>query len=458
MTDFRASGEAIAIESVDQLVEQLHLSGKPRDRWMIGTEYEKVAVDARTGQATPYSGSRGIEVVLRSLAERFGWDPKEDEGHVIALARDGASITLEPGGQVELSGKQCDSLHCTYDELMTHVHELSAVGAELDIAFLGLGMQPISTLDEIEWVPKQRYRIMREYMTRVGTLGHRMMKQTATVQANIDYSDERDAMRKLRVGMASAPIVNAMFANSPISEGRLNGQMSYRGHVWTDTDNARSGLLPFAFRDDASFRHYVEWALDVPLYFILRKGKYLTDGVIGVPFRRYLEQGAAGERATFDDWNLHLTTLFPEVRVKGYIEFRSADSQPPERTIALPALVKGVFYDADCLDAAFDLVKRWSHEDTVALYREVTRDALRAKMRGIPVVELARELLAIAEEGLKRQKVLDGAGRDERVYLEHLAEQIASGRSPARVVADKWDGEWHRDIQRLIAFSAFRRS
>jgi glutamate--cysteine ligase len=456
MTDFRASGEAIAIESVDQLVEQLHVAGKPRDRWMIGTEYEKLAVDTRSGKAIGYSGSRGIEVVLRSLAERFGWEPKEDEGHVIALARDGASITLEPGGQVELSGKQCDSLHCTYGELMTHVRELSAVGRDLDIAFLGLGMQPISTLDEIEWVPKQRYRIMRDYMSRVGTLGHRMMKQTATVQANIDYSDERDAMRKLRVGMGTAPIVNAMFANSSVSEGGLNGQMSFRGHVWTDTDNARSGLLPFAFRDDVSFRHYVEWALDVPLYFILRNGRYLTDGVIGVPFRRYLEHGAGGHRATLDDWNLHVTTLFPEVRLKGYIEFRSADSQPPERTVALPALMKGIFYEADCLDAAFDVIKRWRYEDTVALYREVTRDAMRAKMRGIAVVELARELLAIAEEGLRRHAVLDGAGRDERVHLAHLAEQLATGRSPARVIADKWDREWHRDIQRLIAFSAFR--
>lgn len=456
MTDFRASGEAIAIESVDQLVEQLHLAGKPRERWMIGTEYEKVAVDADTGKAIGYSGPRGIEVVLRSLAERFGWEPKEDEGHVIALARDGASITLEPGGQVELSGKQCGSLHCTYDELMTHVRELSAVGRDLGIAFLGLGMQPMSTLDEIEWVPKQRYRIMREYMTKVGTLGHRMMKQTATVQANIDYGDERDAMRKLRVGMAIAPVVNAMFANSSVSEGRLNGQMSYRGWVWTDTDKQRSGLLPFAFRDDASFRHYVEWALDVPLYFILRNGRYLTDGVIGVPFRRYLERGAAGERATLDDWNLHLTTLFPEVRVKGYIEFRSADSQPPERTVALPALVKGAFYEPDCLDAAFDLVKRWGFEDTAALYRDVTREALRAKMRGIPVVELGKELLAIAEEGLRRQAVLDGAGRDERIYLAHLAEQLATGRSPARVIAEKWDGEWHRDVRRLIAFSAFQ--
>ncbi|HEV7732327.1 MAG TPA: glutamate--cysteine ligase [Candidatus Binatia bacterium] len=458
MTDFRASGEAIAIESVDQLVEQLHLAGKPRDRWMIGTEYEKLAVDARTGAAVPYSGPRGIEVVLRELADRFGWQPKEEEGHVVALLRDGASITLEPGGQVELSGKQCDSLHCTYDEMMTHVRELSAVGADLGIAFLGLGMQPFSTLDEIEWVPKQRYRIMRDYMARVGTLGHRMMKQTATVQANIDYSDERDAMRKLRVGMGTAPIINAMFANSSVSEGRLNGQMSYRGHIWTDTDSARCGLLPFAFRDDARFADYVRWALDVPMYFVLRNGTYRTDGFTGVPFRRYLEQGANGERATLDDWNLHLTTLFPEIRLKGYIEFRSADSQPPERTVALPALVKGVFYDDDCLGAALDMVKRWTWEDCVALYRDVTRDALRAKMRGIPVVELARELLTIAEEGLRRQAVMNSAGQDERVHLVHLAEQISSGRSPARVIAEKWDGEWHRDLDRLIAFAAFRTS
>src|SRR3989442_2801203 len=396
MTDFRQSDRAVPIESVEQLVEQLHRAGKPAARWAIGTEYEKVVVDRATGRAAPFSGRRGIETVLRTLAERFGWEPKEENGRTVALVRGGASITLEPGAQLELSGEQCRTLHCTHDELTTHVRELVSVGGELGLAFLGLGMQPVSRLEEIEIVPKQRYRILARYMERVGTLGLRMMKQTATVQANIDYADERDAMLKLRVGMGLAPVLNAMFANSSLSDGGLNGYMSFRGHVWTQTDSARCGLLRLAFREGATFSDYVEWALDVPLYFILRDGTYLTT-VTGTPFRRFLAEGAAGEHATLDDWNLHLTTLFPEVRLKGYIELRSADSQPPERMLALPALVKGVFYEADCLGPAWDLVKRWTFEERVALWQAVHRQALLTRFGGVRVLELARELYVIAE-------------------------------------------------------------
>jgi glutamate--cysteine ligase len=457
MTDFRESPHATPIESVDQLVEQMHAAGKPRDRWRIGTEYEKVGVVRATGQAAPFSGPRGIEAVLRGLAERYGWEPKDEAGRVVALSRAGASITLEPGAQLELSGEQCATIHCTHEELATHVREVVTVGSELGIAFLGLGMQPVSRVDEIEWVPKQRYRIMGPYMTRVGTLGQRMMKQTATVQANIDYSDERDAMAKMRVAMGIAPLVNAMFANSSVGDGDLNGHMSFRGHIWTDTDRARCGLLPFVFRPDAGFADYVKWALDVPLYFILRRGTYLTS-VTGTPFRRFLTEGADGERATLDDWNLHLTTLFPEVRLKGYIELRSADSQPPERMLALPALVKGVFYTEDCLLAAWDLVKRWSWDERVSLWREVHREALLARLRGVRILELARELYAIAEEGLRRQGALDRSGRDERVYLERMGEQLDLGRSPARVIAEKWKGRWESDrrIARLIEFAEYR--
>ena len=371
--------------------------------------------------------------------------------------RGGASITLEPGAQLELSGEQCRTLHCTHDELTTHVRELVSVGGELGLAFLGLGMQPISRPEEIEIVPKQRYAIMAPYMERVGTLGVRMMKQTATVQANIDYADERDAMRKLRVGMGLAPILNAMFANSSLSEGDLNGYMSFRGHIWTDTDAARCGLLPLAFREGASFADYVAWALDVPLYFILRGGTYRTT-VTGMPFRRFLAEGAGGERATLDDWNLHLTTLFPEVRLKGYLELRSADSQPPERTLALPALVKGVFYETDCLDAAHDLVKRWTFDETNTLWRQVHREALLARFRGVDVLDLARELYTIAEEGLRRQHALDAGGRDERIYLERMGEQLAMGRSPARVIAEQWRADWddRRRLERVIAATEFR--
>ena len=457
MTDFRQSAHPTRIERVEQLVDEMHRAGRPRERWMIGTEYEKVVVVRATGAAAPFSGPRGIEAVLRGLAERYGWEPKEEDGRTVALARAGASITLEPGGQLELSGEQCPSIHCTAAELATHVREVVTVAGELGLAVLGLGMQPVSAVADIEWVPKQRYRIMGPYMTRVGRLGQRMMKQTATVQANIDYADEADAMTKMRVGMGIAPLVNAMFANSSVSDGDLNGYMSHRGHIWTDTDRARCGLLAFMFRDDAGFRDYVEWALDVPLYFILRDGRYRTD-VTGMPFRRFLAEGAAGERATLDDWNLHLTTLFPEVRLKGYIELRSADSQPPERMLALPALVKGVFYTTDCVEAAWDLVKRWSFDERVASWHEVHREALFARIRGIRVLELAQELYAIAEEGLRRQAVVDERGRDERVYLEQLGAQLESGRSPARVIAEKWRNEWPWDqrIERLIAYAEYR--
>jgi glutamate--cysteine ligase len=421
----------------------------------VGTEYEKVGIYRDTGQAIPYFGKRGVDFILRELIERFGWSPTEESGRVIALERGGATITLEPGAQLELSGEQCANVHCARRELTTHVREIVSVGDELGIAFLGLGIQPISRIEEIEWVPKPRYQVMGPYMTRVGTMGQRMMKQTATVQVNLDYSDERDAMRKFRVGMAIAPLLNAMFANSPITDGKLNGFMSYRGHIWTDTDAARCGLLPFAFRDDAGFIDYVRWALDVPMYFILRRGEYRTN-VTGVPFRRFLEQGADGERATVDDWSLHLTTLFPEVRLKGYIELRATDSQSPERMLALPALAKGIFYMPHCLNAAFDMIRRWTYEDTVALYRDVHRQALRARFRGIEVLEYARELHAIAEEGLQRQHALDDAGNDERVYLERTREELAVGRSPARDLAAKWEGEWDRRPERLVEATAYR--
>jgi glutamate--cysteine ligase len=455
MTDFRASAHSVPIESTEQLVEQFHAAAKPRSDWKIGTEYEKLTVDAATGKAAPFAGPRGIERVLRTLAERFGWEPREEDGATIALARGGCSITLEPGGQIELAGQPVASIHEARGEVEGHVRELVAVGPELGLAFLGLGCHPLSQLDEIPWVPKARYQVMRQYMTRVGTLGHRMMKQTATVQANIDFDSERDAMQKLRIGMAVAPVVNAIFATSPLVDGDVSGYLSFRGHVWTDTDRARCGLLPFAFRDDAGFADYVAWALDVPMYFILRDGRYVTD-VTGVPFRRYLAEGWRGEPATEDDWALHLTTLFPEVRLKGFIEFRSADSQMPNRVLALPALAKGLFYTADCQQAGLDLVKRWSVDEVRELYREVTRGGFAPRMKGVRVGELARELLAIADEGLRRQAVLDADGRDETRYLEPVIEQVERGRTLAEELLGQWTGAWNRRSAPLIEAYALR--
>ncbi len=442
------------IEKKDQLEEYFHAAGKPRERWRVGTEYEKVGIDRSTGKAIPYSGPRGVESILKRLIERFGWEPEEQDGHIIALSRDNAQITLEPGGQIELSGEPCDSIHCTYAEFTQHIRELLEVSEPLDVVFLGLGMQPVSRLDEIEWVPKKRYRIMAPYMPKVGRLGQRMMKQTATVQANIDYRDEKDAMVKFRTGMGLTPIFISMFANSPICDGELNGYRSYREHIWTDTDKSRSGMLKFAFSPDVSFAHYVEYALDVPMYFIVRNKNYID--MTGTTFRQFLAYGCNGERATLDDWHDHLTTLFPETRIKRYIEVRSADSQPPELMPALSAIVKGAFYESDCLDAAWDLVKDWTWDERMQVYLDSHRDALAARIKRYSLLDLSKELLQIALEGLRRQKMFNALGEDETIYLEPLDKLLALGKCPADLLIEKWQGELDQDIRKLIAYSAYQ--
>ena len=443
------------IEKHEQLEAYFQTAGKPRDRWRVGTEYEKVGIDRNTGQAIPYSGPRGVNRILREMIERYGWQPEEQDGNIIALSRDSTQITLEPGGQVELSGEPCESIHCTYAEFSQHIRELLDVCEPLGIVFLGLGMQPVSRLDEIEWVPKQRYRIMGPYMPTVGTLGQRMMKQTATVQTNIDFLDEKDAMMKFRTGMGLAPVLIAMFANSPICDGQLNGYRSYREHIWTDTDKSRQGLLKFAFAPEASFAHYVEYALDVPMYFIIRHHNYIN--MTGVTFREYLKYGHNGARATIEDWADHLTTLFPETRIKRYIEVRSVDSQPPELMPALSALIKGAFYDTDCLQAAWDLVKGWSWDERNEVYLDSHVNALATRFRRHTLLDLAKDFLEIAAEGLRRQNVVNDLGEDESIYLEPLKNLLSQGKCPADVILEKWQGELHRDIKKLIEFTAYKR-
>jgi glutamate--cysteine ligase len=442
------------IEKKHELEAYFHDAGKPRERWRVGTEYEKVGIYRDTGQAIPYFGKRSVDFILRELIERFGWEPEEQDGNIIALTRDKAQITLEPGGQIELSGEPCESIHCTYAEFDQHIRELLEVTEPLGIIFLGLGMQPVSRLEQIEWVPKQRYRIMAPYMLKVGKLGQRMMKQTATVQANIDYSDEKDAMAKFRTGMGLAPLLIAMFANSPICDGQLNGYRSFREHIWTDTDRNRSGLLKFAFAPEVSFAHYVEYALDVPMYFIVRNKNYID--MTAVTFRQFLTSGYNGERATIEDWNDHLTTLFPETRIKRYLEIRSVDSQPPDLMPALSALVKGAFYDNDGLQAAWDLVKGWSWDERMQVYLDSHRDALAARVRRYSLLDLARELVEIAWEGLRRQKQVNDLGDDETIYLKPLKDLLSQGKCPADVLLEKWEGELHHDIKRLIAYSAYK--
>ncbi|MBI3784998.1 MAG: glutamate--cysteine ligase [Deltaproteobacteria bacterium] len=440
----------VPLEAYDQLVEYFEKACKPRAKWRIGTEYEKVAVWAENGHAVPFTN--GIEEVLRRLADRYSWEPVLENGRIVALNGARAAITLEPGGQLELSGEQCESVHCARSEFAEHVKQIVTIGEELGIVFLGLGMQPLSKLDEIEWVPKKRYGIMGPYMLKVGTLGQRMMKQTATVQVNIDYDSERDAMFKLRTGMGIGALLNAMFANSPICDGRLNGYLSFRGHIWTDTDNNRSGLLPFVFRDGCSFSDYVEYALDVPMYFIVRGERWYD--MTALTFRQFWKDGHQGEQATLADWNAHLTTLFPETRLKGYIEVRSIDSQPPELMLAVPAIIKGLFYEADCLAATWDLVKGWNWEERLQLHPAVHRQALRAHVRGIEVRELAKELIDIAETGLNRLR--PPTEESEAMYLERLRDMVRRGRCPADLIVEKWNGVWDHEHSRLVQGSAYR--
>jgi glutamate--cysteine ligase len=444
----------LPIRDKQDLEAYFHDAGKPRDQWRVGTEYEKVGIDRTTARAIPYVGRRGVQAILRELIERYGWEPEEQDGNIIALQRGRIEIHLEPGGQIELSGETCETIHCTYAEFNQHIRELLEVAEPLNIVFLGLGMQPVSTLADIEWVPKKRYRIMAPYMLKVGTLGHRMMKQTATVQANIDFGDERDAMAKFRTGMGLTPVLIAMFANLPICEGQVTGYRSFREHIWTDTDNARSGMLQFAFLPDVSFAHYLEYALDVPMYFIIRNGDYID--MTTVTFRQFMTRGHAGHHAMIEDWKYHLTTLFPETRIKHYLEIRCVDSQPPELMCALPALIKGVFYDSDCLQAAWDLVKGWTWDERMETYLASHREALAARFRRFSLLDLAKELMDVAWEGLKRQRALNGNGDDETVYLAPLKTLLLQGKCPADVLLEKWEGELQHDIKRLIAYSAYK--
>jgi glutamate--cysteine ligase len=440
------------IRSKEELLDYFQSGSKPREAWRIGTEYEKVMVDARSGQAIPFSGPRGVEAILQRLADRYGYEPEDEEGRIIALKGPASSITLEPGGQIELSGEQCADIHCAHREFERHVQELLEVTRDLDVAILGLGMQPASRLDEIELLPKARYRIMFPYMARKGKLGQRMMKQTAGVQANIDYSDEADAMRKMRVSFALTPLIYAIFANSPLTDGDLNGYLTYRAHIWTDTDPDRCGIPPFVFNEGSGFEDYLEYALDVPMYFLIRDHRYIDlTRPPGLTFRQFMERGYNGQRATLEDWGNHLTTIFTEVRLKKYIEIRSADSQPPAMMLALPALCKGILFDDDCTLAAWDLVKRWRYDERLKLGDMAQRVGLETPVGRLKLKELAVELMRIAMAGLARQAALNERGEDESIYLARLFDQVRGGYNNANIVVDRWKGPWNYDLGRLVA-------
>jgi len=452
----RVSGpESPAISSRDELVAYLEAGAKPSGEWRIGTEHEKFCFYRRGYGPVPYDGERGIRMLLETLQDRFAWDPVIEDGNIIALSRQdcpkGGTISLEPGGQLELSGAPLATVHETCEELRQHLVEVSEVGGELGIGFLGLGFSPKWTLAETPMMPKERYRIMSRYMPTRGRRGLDMMFRTATVQVNMDFSDEADMVAKMRVGLALQPVATALFANSPFTDGKPNGFQSYRAEMWRDTDPDRTGLLPFVFEPGMGFERYVDYALDVPMYFVYRDGRY-TD-VAGASFRDFLAGKLAalpGLRPTLDDWADHLTTLFPDVRLKRFLEMRGADAGSFAQISALPALWTGLLYDQQALDGALALTRDWTVGEMQALRDTVPRLGLKAPFRGGTVLDVARSMVTLAEAGLKGRARLDRNGEDESRALAPLVATVATGHSPSDRLLAAYHGPWAGDIDRIF--------
>jgi len=438
------------IGSRDDLIRHLADGAKSRSEWRVGTEHEKFVYDLRTHKPLAYDGRPGIRSLLEGM-RRFGWEPVEEGGNIIGLVQNGASLSLEPGGQFELSGAALRSVHETCGELDTHQRQLREVCGEIGAGVIGLGFAPTWSMEETHQMPKGRYAIMRRYMPKVGGYGLEMMFRTCTVQVNLDYSSEADMVKKFRVGLALQPIATALFANSPFREGRPNGFLSYRSHIWTDVDNARAGMLPFVFEEGMSFERYVDYALDVPMYFVFRDGKYID--VAGRSFRDFLARRIPELKAvapTMNDWADHLTTIFPEVRLKRFLEMRGADGGAWRRICGLPALWVGLYYDQTALDAAYDLVKDWSAEERQQLRDSVPTLAFRAPFRRHTVRDLAHEMLEIASAGLRRRAALDSMGSSEDGFLAPLRELVDRGYTRAEELLKRFHGEWSGDLAPLF--------
>jgi len=440
------------VESRQQLVEYLASGCKPAEQWKLGTEHEKFGYTLDDLRPLPYEGERGIRAVLTALAEQFGWNPVLEDGRIIALSDEtGASITLEPGGQLELSGAILDNIHQTCTEVYTHLKQVQAVAEPLGAAFLGMGFQPKWRREEMEWMPKGRYRIMREYMDKVGTLGQDMMSRTCTIQVNMDFSSEADMVHKFRTSLALQPIATALFANSPFTDGKPNGYLSFRSRVWEDTDPDRTGMLPFVFDGDMGFEKYADYMLDVPMYFVYRDGEYLDAS--GQSFRDFLKgrlPALPGEKPTLKDWEDHLTTAFPEVRLKRFLEMRGADGGPWRRICALPALWAGLLYHADSLDAAWAIAADWSMEERLKLREDVPRLGLAAEIRGRTVLDIARDVLQIAHEGLTARARLNGAGDNETGFLSPLQQVVDNEETPAERKLKLYRGAWKESVDPIF--------
>ncbi|MDF1581116.1 MAG: glutamate-cysteine ligase family protein [Desulfuromonadales bacterium] len=451
MTTIIKSDLAQPITATDQLCAYLAAGARPADQLMIGAEVEKLVVDAQTGEAASYDR---IEALLKRLALDSHWHEVHEQGHLIALTGNGASITLEPGGQLELSGRICPDVHCSRGEVICHACRLVELGREMGLVFLGLGVQPFSTLEKISWVPKARYSIMGPYMTRTGNMGQRMMKQTSGLQVNLDFTDEADCFAKLRLSLALAPVLYALFANSPLLDGKPSGFLSTRGEIWSRTDPDRTGLLLPLWNEEAGFSAYVELVLDVPMYFIYRAGRYLDLTRERFTFRRYLQEGFGGQRATLGDWDMHLSTLFSEARLRPQIEIRSPDSLPLEYCMAPCAFLKGLLYEAEACDAAGRILAVVARDDYPAVTRQAWRDGLRTPFGSRTLREVSLDLLDLARDGLRRQHAASRCGKahqhDEWHYLEAFYQLAQSGATLAERLLSRWGGDRAHQLAVLV--------
>ncbi len=440
------------IERHEQLAEYLASGCKPKEDWRIGTEHEKFGYLKGTYAPLPYDGPCSIKAMLEGLRDAHGWAPVYEGDAIIGVTKDGANVSLEPGGQLELSGAPLETIHQTCDEVNDHLRDVKGIADRIGAGFIGLGAAPLWKHEEMPVMPKGRYRLMTSYMDKVGTMGKSMMYRTCTVQVNLDFASEADMVKKLRVALALQPVATALFANSPFFDGKPNGHRSWRSRIWRDLDASRTGMLPFVFEEGMGFERYVQYALDVPMYFVYRDGKYIN--ALGQSFRGFLKgqlPALPGETPTLSDWADHLTTAFPEARIKKYMEMRGADGGPWRRLCALPAFWVGLMYDQGALDAAWDIAKGWDHETREALRVAASEKALAAEVNGIKMHDLAREVLALSDAGLKARAKVGAGGLvpDETHFLNALKESVESGKTPADELLEHYHGDWNGDLSKI---------
>ena len=444
------------IESRQDLLDVFAGGEKAKADWRIGTEHEKFVYRRSDHRAPSYDEPGGIRDLLGAMT-RFGWEPVIEDGNIIALTGPDGAISLEPAGQLELSGAQREHLHQTCIEAGRHLAQVKEIGEELGIGFLGLGMWPDKKRSDLPIMPKGRYKIMLDYMPKVGSLGLDMMLRTCTIQTNLDYASEADMARKFRVGLALQPLATALFANSPFTEGKSNGFLSFRSHIWSDTDPDRTGMLPFVFEDGFGYERYLDYALSVPMYFVYRDGRYIDAS--GQCFRDFLDgrlEALPGERPLVSDFTDHLSTLFPEVRLKSFLEMRGADGGPWSRICALPALWVGLLYDESALAAAWDEVKDWSIDERQRLRDAVPRLGLKVETPGgETLLELGRRILAIADAGLNARARLNASGDNESGFLDPLRDILAAGKTPAERLLDRYQDEWKGDVRHIYDEESF---